>query len=415
MALTSPPTAVAPFDKGRLAAGITASATSLTVSPIYKTVNGVRTKQGINTTSGCAIISAGDFTELVTYTGASVDATTKITTISGLTRGRDPTQTTASNSFAGGTGRVWAKGAKFTVVADATYFQSGVFTNVANTFTANQTLSSTNELRFADSATAIWDDGTSLSFKDSTTATKTLAQLSAAAGTDEKAKVSIDDTTGDYLLNKLTAGAGVTLTETNPAGDEEITIAAVNTVATGHTGLSTITTGGLLVGAGTSNMTIIGPGTNGQVPMSNGTTIAMAQAVPIGTLAMWGTDTAPTNWLLCYGQAVSRSTYSALFAVVSTAFGVGDGSTTFNLPDMRGRFPLGQDDMGGSSANRVTATEADTVGSAAGTADGAHTHSIATAGANPGGGATSVVTNVTGSTSTMPPYLTVNYIIYAAA
>lgn len=276
MALTSPPTAVAPFDKGRLAAGITASATSLTVSPIYKTVAGVRTKQGINTTSGCAIISAGDFTELVTYTGVSVDSTTKISTVTGLTRGRDPTATTSSASFASGTGRIWAKGAKFTVVADATYFQSGVFTNVANTFTANQTLATTNELRFADSATAIWDDGTSLSFKDSTTATKTLAQLAAAAGTDEKTKVSINDTTGDYLLNKLVAGDGITLTEVNDAGDEDISIAAANTVATGHTGLATITTGGLLVGAGTSNMTIIGPGTTGQVPVSNGTTIAMA-------------------------------------------------------------------------------------------------------------------------------------------
>ena len=141
MPLSSPPTAVAPFDKGRLSAGITAAATTLYVSPIFKTVAGVRVKQGINTTSGCAIISAGDFTELITYTGISVDAATKVTTITGLTRGRDPTQTTASGSFAGGTGRIWAKGAKFTVVADVTYFQSGVFTNVANTFTAIQTFS----------------------------------------------------------------------------------------------------------------------------------------------------------------------------------------------------------------------------------------------------------------------------------
>lgn len=154
MALSSPPTAVAPFDKGRLNAGLDASATTCYVAPIFKTVAGVRVKQGINTTSGCAIISAGDFTELVTYTGASVDATTKVTTITGLTRGRDPTQTTASASFAAGTGRIWAKGAKFTVVADATYFQSGVFTNVANTFTAVQTFGTGGAVRFSGTDTS---------------------------------------------------------------------------------------------------------------------------------------------------------------------------------------------------------------------------------------------------------------------
>lgn len=138
MALTSPPISVAPFDRGRLAAGISASATTCTVSPIYKTVAGVRVKQGLNTTSGCAIISQGDFTELITYTGLSVDSTTKVSTVTGMTRGRDPTQTTAAGSFASGTGRAWAKGAKFTVVDDVTYNQSGVFTNMANTFTATQ-------------------------------------------------------------------------------------------------------------------------------------------------------------------------------------------------------------------------------------------------------------------------------------
>jgi microcystin-dependent protein len=54
----------------------------------------------------------------------------------------------------------------------------------------------------------------------------------------------------------------------------------------------------------------------------------------------------PTGWLLCTGQAVSRTTYAALFAAIGTTYGSGDGSTTFNVPDMRGRFPAGADDMG---------------------------------------------------------------------
>lgn len=76
---------------------------------------------------------------------------------------------------------------------------------------------------------------------------------------------------------------------------------------------------------------------------------------PVGMLAPFAGASAPDGWLLCAGQAVSRSTYAALFAVVSTTYGSGDGSTTFNLPDLRGRTAVGKDDMGGSAANRVTA------------------------------------------------------------
>lgn len=58
---------------------------------------------------------------------------------------------------------------------------------------------------------------------------------------------------------------------------------------------------------------------------------------------LWFTGTAPTGWLLCNGDAVSRTTYAALFAVIGTTFGTGDGSTTFNVPDFRGRVPAGVD------------------------------------------------------------------------
>lgn len=62
---------------------------------------------------------------------------------------------------------------------------------------------------------------------------------------------------------------------------------------------------------------------------------------PVGTIIMYGGSTAPTGWLLCNNSAVSRTTYADLFAVIGTTFGTGDGSTTFNLPDMRGIFPRG--------------------------------------------------------------------------
>lgn len=76
--------------------------------------------------------------------------------------------------------------------------------------------------------------------------------------------------------------------------------------------------------------------------------------VPIGFLGAFGGTTVPTGWLLCYGQAISRTTYALLFATIGIAYGPGDSSTTFNLPDKRGRVSIGKDDMGGSPANRVT-------------------------------------------------------------
>lgn len=62
---------------------------------------------------------------------------------------------------------------------------------------------------------------------------------------------------------------------------------------------------------------------------------------PVGTINAYGGTTAPDGWLLCQGQAISRTDYADLFAVIGTAFGSGDGSTTFNVPDFRGEFLRG--------------------------------------------------------------------------
>jgi microcystin-dependent protein len=63
--------------------------------------------------------------------------------------------------------------------------------------------------------------------------------------------------------------------------------------------------------------------------------------VPAGTINSFGGSAAPTGWLLCDGSAVSRTTYAGLFTAISTNYGSGDGSTTFNVPDLRGRIPVG--------------------------------------------------------------------------
>ena len=67
----------------------------------------------------------------------------------------------------------------------------------------------------------------------------------------------------------------------------------------------------------------------------------VAGFMPIGSMMMYAGDTAPTNYQLCRGQALSRTSYATLFTVIGTRYGAGDGTSTFNVPDMRGRGPIG--------------------------------------------------------------------------
>lgn len=67
------------------------------------------------------------------------------------------------------------------------------------------------------------------------------------------------------------------------------------------------------------------------------------QNTPPGVVNIYAGATAPTGWLICDGSAVSRNTYANLFLVIGTTYGDGDGSTTFNLPNLKGRIPVGYD------------------------------------------------------------------------
>jgi microcystin-dependent protein len=66
-------------------------------------------------------------------------------------------------------------------------------------------------------------------------------------------------------------------------------------------------------------------------------------ALPSGMLTMTAASVAPSGWMLCNGTAISRTTYADLFTAIGTTYGVGDGTTTFNIPDLRGRVPVGTD------------------------------------------------------------------------
>jgi microcystin-dependent protein len=156
---------------------------------------------------------------------------------------------------------------------------------------------------------------------------------------------------------------------------------------------------------------------------------------PPGTIVAFGGTTAPAGWLLCHGQAVTRTgTYANLFTAISTRFGAANGSS-FNVPDFRGRFLRGVDGNGGRDPDRFTRTAMkpggaiqDNVGSVQDDTFKAHAHtydrmttSVTAGAADTGSGQyiltavtanpTATATNSPGGNETRPKNANVNYII----
>ena len=142
-------------------------------------------------------------------------------------------------------------------------------------------------------------------------------------------------------------------------------------------------------------------------------------SLPVGTILEFPTTSSsnlPIGYMFCDGSAISRTTYAELFALIGTSYGTGDGSTTFNLPNYKGRVPVGRDS---------TQTEFDTIGETGGSKYlQEHKHSIywgATTGgtgdsvmmgANRIGATSDQVTNAgTGNSGNLQPYIVTNYII----
>jgi len=155
----------------------------------------------------------------------------------------------------------------------------------------------------------------------------------------------------------------------------------------------------------------------------------VSDTLPIGFVGEWGGSTAPEGWLICDGSAVSRTIYSALFAAIGTTYGTGNGSTTFNLPDYRGRVGVGKSsdtefdtlgETGGEKTHTLTTQEIPS-----------HSHNIKwdnEGTSSPGSGAGVLVKAPTETTSyqystastgggqphnILQPYLVTNYIIKA--
>lgn len=142
----------------------------------------------------------------------------------------------------------------------------------------------------------------------------------------------------------------------------------IGTTSTGVIGLKrntavtgTLTASGTITASGA--LSVVGLATVGSLSVTGNCNV-----VPTGSIMWLAVTSNPTGWLECSGQAVSRTTYATLFTAISTAFGSGDGSTTFNVPDLRRRTMVGD---GGSG----TATLANTTGSSG----GEETHTMTTA------------------------------------
>jgi microcystin-dependent protein len=132
--------------------------------------------------------------------------------------------------------------------------------------------------------------------------------------------------------------------------------------------------------AGTAASNVVQLDGSARLPAVDGSQLTnLPAATPSGVLMPYAGTSAPTGWLFAFGQLVSRTTYADLFAALGTTYGAGDGSTTFALPDLRGRVVAGKDDMGGTSANRLTGTSGGLNGDVLGATGGSETHTLLTA------------------------------------
>ena len=120
-----------------------------------------------------------------------------------------------------------------------------------------------------------------------------------------------------------------------------------------------------------TNKTISNATFSGNQPVEElGTAAGNVITMPAGSVTAFAAAAAPTGWLLCNGQAVSRTDYARLFAVIGTTFGAGDGVSTFNVPDIRGRVPA----MIDGGTGRLTGAQAGGCGGALGNAGGEQGH-----------------------------------------
>jgi microcystin-dependent protein len=250
-------------------------------------------------------------------------------------------------------------------------------------------------------------------------------QMKAAAGTVAAPGITFGSDLDCGLYRIGTDNVGLSL-----GGAKVVDYATTGVAVTGTlsaSGAITASAGVAATGAITATTTITA---TGAISGAHG-------SVPVGAMYDWPGTSAPTAHLLCYGQEVSRTTYAALDAVLGETYGSytngsgGVGTTHLKLPDCRGRVVAGQDDMGGTSANRLTGAADSLNGDTLGATGGVETHTNtqqgtfgSTASANSaaqGGGGVlasashthnTTISGETAAASSVQPTIILNKIIY---
>jgi len=143
----------------------------------------------------------------------------------------------------------------------------------------------------------------------------------------------------------------------------------------------------------------------------SGANLTGIEGIPTATIVPWSSSSVPTGFLECNGAAVSRSTYSALFAIVSTTYGVGDGASTFNLPDLQDNVAMGKSgtkalaSTGGANTVNIGFTPAGNVGGSTANATlstsqlASHSHSVNIASSGDGSNVKGLSPNTQGTSS----------------
>ena len=228
-------------------------------------------------------------------------------------------------------------------------------------------------------------DRVNFAFEDDSGNSGANAQLKVSSASNKNAALALGtkDTTSNVSLVKLASATGIKagVNILDQTGKQFAPIAA-NTVAVSQ-----------ITGSLTSDV---------------------AELIPVGTVVLWSAASAPSGWVLCDGSALNRSTYAALFAKISTTFGNGDGSSTFNVPNTKDVAIIGRGDnntLGSSSGTQFNASKQAT------TASGSASISTGTTSASTGAkdaGGVSVLNSVTASGHTHNytlPSVVLNYII----
>ena len=264
--------------------------------------------------------------------------------------------------------------------------------------------------------------------------------------------ITIGSSTGVYITipNGVTAqvytdGTNFYSAQTGSAGDFTVNgnLTAAGVADTGALSAATLSVSGAATFSTSPTVPTPSAGDSStKVPTTAFVQTAVNSLVTVltGSLMMWPTSTAPTGYLSCNGAAVSRTTYAALFAVVGTTFGAGDGSTTFNLPNYTNRMPYGTTiGATGGSADAIVVSHTHTASTSA--SDSGHQHFISTPGgqgsvnsgnnlvgnynegsqtgakysgfasANISASTTVNATGASGTNANLPPYLGINFII----